>query len=156
MQLPKRSDYNYMIHMYYCTAYNHIRYPIHKNYLRDSDTYVSSSSLPENIRSRTRGTAQKIVGFSTPISSTSSLTSCDKEVNSQDRPKSKITKRYSGEHTDAYPTPESDRGTMENKQLLHNTIKDVRKRKVRHVNIAFCQLKFEYLLKILKVIQCVS
>jgi len=99
MQLPKRSDYNYMIHMYYCTAYNHIRYPIHENYLRDSDTYVSSSSLPENIRSRTRGTAHMIVGFSTPISSTSSLTSCDKEVNSQDRPKSKITKRYSGEHS---------------------------------------------------------
>uniref|UniRef100_A0A0A9E1W5 Uncharacterized protein n=1 Tax=Arundo donax TaxID=35708 RepID=A0A0A9E1W5_ARUDO len=29
---------------------------------------------------------------------------------------------------------------MEHKQLLHDTIKDVRKRKVGHVNVAFCQL----------------
>lgn len=95
--MAKQSDYNHTVTMYYSTTQNHIWYPIHENYLWDWYTYVSGSSLPENIRSRTRGTAHKIVGFRTPISSTSSLTSCDKEVNSHYSPKSKMTKGYSGE-----------------------------------------------------------
>lgn len=85
--MPK---HNHIVHMYLSLI---TTLDISPGKIINEAVHVSTGSLPENILSRTRGTAQKIVGFSTPISSTSSLTSCDREVNSNYRPKGKMTFR---------------------------------------------------------------
>jgi len=104
-------------------------------------------SLPEYTLSSTRGTAQKTVGFSSPISSISNLTSYSNCVND-----GYITNPEFNYHikspfcndrytTYTHPTPETYWSTMPYECFLNDPIKDMCKRKVWYVHILLSQLQ---------------
>ena len=115
-------------------------------------------SLPEYTLSSTRGTTQKIVGFSSPTSSINNLTSYSHWVNDGHIPNPKFNFCVGGDQTNpkfnyyikcsfrndrytyttyTYPTPETNWSTMPYEYLLNGPKKSMCEWKVRYVYILF-------------------